>query len=93
MSMQDTVADMLTRADRSARVMNPKPVFKIGGAGLISGSAGSIPVRSRSRAYAGPSCVRPAARRRMPSSMSTSGSQCRVAIKSGTVRVERCCCP
>lgn len=37
----------MTRVDGSARVSRFIPVFKIGGTGVTTGSAGSIPVRSR----------------------------------------------
>ena len=43
------VGNMMTGVDGSARVIILIPVFKIGGTGVETGSAGSIPVHSRVR--------------------------------------------
>ena len=43
------VGKILTSVDGSARVSSFIPVFKIGGTGVETGSAGSIPVHSRVR--------------------------------------------
>ena len=43
----------MTRVDGSARVIILIPVFKIGGTGVETGSAGSIPVHSRVRRCGG----------------------------------------
>jgi hypothetical protein len=47
LEIQFIVGNVMTSVDGSARVISFIPVFKIGGAGVKTGAAGSIPVRSR----------------------------------------------
>ncbi len=53
LEIQSIVGNVMTGVDGSARVIILIPVFKIGGTGVETGSAGSIPVHSRVRRCGG----------------------------------------
>ena len=51
--IETSVGNVMTCVDGSAQVSSLFPVFKIGGAGVKAGAAGSIPVHSRFRRTGG----------------------------------------